>query len=328
MKKHDADASYQFSCSICGKKFEKKDSVVAHKAKSHPEVLIAEALAANAGALITTPGALLEASTGPLRTEQMQQMQVGAVPVSQVGSLAQVGHVGPVVVVDPDHSLHNIQVPVTLALPTTEEVLGSGTTSSHPTSTHSLQALPLHFVSTAVSQQQQPQVQQLPLQATAVTQQAALVQPLPAQPYSSQPQILHMTFRAVPPHQQQIQQLPLLSVAQQIPQQSQALARAPNPNPSPAPGGPVLTQNLPVTSDCRGTLHSFSTEPPPPSSSASSLPQSPPIATREARQGGAVWEGNGPGENGNVGGVWEAGGDGQERVMTDTSDGQIRHGLM
>ncbi|XP_060256127.1 E3 ubiquitin-protein ligase ZFP91 isoform X6 [Ovis aries] len=54
MKKHDADAFYQFSCSICGKKFEKKDSVVAHKAKSHPEVLIAEALAANAGALITS----------------------------------------------------------------------------------------------------------------------------------------------------------------------------------------------------------------------------------------------------------------------------------
>ncbi|NWQ81662.1 ZFP91 ligase, partial [Columbina picui] len=44
----------QFSCNICGKKFEKKDSVVAHKAKSHPEVLIAEALAANAGALITS----------------------------------------------------------------------------------------------------------------------------------------------------------------------------------------------------------------------------------------------------------------------------------
>ncbi|KAK6468589.1 E3 ubiquitin-protein ligase ZFP91-like [Huso huso] len=57
MKKHDADASYQFSCSICGKRFEKKDSVVAHKAKSHPEILIAEALAANAGALITSTGA-------------------------------------------------------------------------------------------------------------------------------------------------------------------------------------------------------------------------------------------------------------------------------
>ena len=54
MKKHDADSFYQFSCNICGKKFEKKDSVVAHKAKSHPEVLIAEARAANAGALITS----------------------------------------------------------------------------------------------------------------------------------------------------------------------------------------------------------------------------------------------------------------------------------
>ncbi|EHA98807.1 Zinc finger protein 91-like protein [Heterocephalus glaber] len=39
---------------LCGKKFAKKDNVVAHKAKSHPEVLIAEALAANAGALITS----------------------------------------------------------------------------------------------------------------------------------------------------------------------------------------------------------------------------------------------------------------------------------
>ncbi|XP_034413369.1 E3 ubiquitin-protein ligase ZFP91-like isoform X1 [Cyclopterus lumpus] len=55
MKKHDAESSYQFSCSICGKKFEKKDSVVAHKAKSHPEVLIAEALAANGGSVISSP---------------------------------------------------------------------------------------------------------------------------------------------------------------------------------------------------------------------------------------------------------------------------------
>ncbi|XP_072354251.1 uncharacterized protein zfp91 isoform X7 [Scyliorhinus torazame] len=45
MKKHDADANYQFSCNVCGKKFEKKDSVVAHKSKSHPELVIAEALA-------------------------------------------------------------------------------------------------------------------------------------------------------------------------------------------------------------------------------------------------------------------------------------------
>ncbi|XP_078390073.1 uncharacterized protein LOC144672011 isoform X5 [Cetorhinus maximus] len=48
MKKHDADANYQFSCNMCGKKFEKKDSVVAHKSKSHPELVIAEALAESA----------------------------------------------------------------------------------------------------------------------------------------------------------------------------------------------------------------------------------------------------------------------------------------
>ncbi|XP_013916116.1 PREDICTED: zinc finger protein 692-like isoform X2 [Thamnophis sirtalis] len=37
MKKHDADSFYQFSCDVCGKKFEKKDNVTAHKSKSHPE---------------------------------------------------------------------------------------------------------------------------------------------------------------------------------------------------------------------------------------------------------------------------------------------------
>ncbi|XP_069579903.1 E3 ubiquitin-protein ligase ZFP91-like [Brachyistius frenatus] len=67
MKKHDAEASYQFSCSICGKKFEKKDSVVAHKAKSHPEVLIAEALAANGGSTISIPTSVLE--TAPAVTQ-------------------------------------------------------------------------------------------------------------------------------------------------------------------------------------------------------------------------------------------------------------------
>ncbi|XP_053306112.1 E3 ubiquitin-protein ligase ZFP91 isoform X5 [Spea bombifrons] len=70
MKKHDADSFYQFSCSICGKKFEKKDSVVAHKAKSHPEVLIAEALAANAGALITSPELLVPETPVPVAQEE------------------------------------------------------------------------------------------------------------------------------------------------------------------------------------------------------------------------------------------------------------------
>uniref|UniRef100_A0A8C5QDR5 E3 ubiquitin-protein ligase ZFP91 n=1 Tax=Leptobrachium leishanense TaxID=445787 RepID=A0A8C5QDR5_9ANUR len=75
MKKHDADSFYQFSCSICGKKFEKKDSVVAHKAKSHPEVLIAEALAANAGALITSPELLVPETTEPVVQEEPEPPQ-------------------------------------------------------------------------------------------------------------------------------------------------------------------------------------------------------------------------------------------------------------
>lgn len=70
MKKHDAEASYQFSCSICGKKFEKKDSVVAHKAKTHPEVLIAEALAANGGEVISTPTPVLETLPAVIQPEQ------------------------------------------------------------------------------------------------------------------------------------------------------------------------------------------------------------------------------------------------------------------
>lgn len=78
MKKHDVQASYQFSCSICGKKFEKKDSVVAHKAKSHPEVLIAEALAANGGSVISSPTTNPE--TVPVLTQPTQPDQP---PVSQ-----------------------------------------------------------------------------------------------------------------------------------------------------------------------------------------------------------------------------------------------------
>ncbi|XP_029428683.1 zinc finger protein 692 [Rhinatrema bivittatum] len=35
MKKHDIDSLYQFSCDACGKKFEKKDNVLAHRNKKH-----------------------------------------------------------------------------------------------------------------------------------------------------------------------------------------------------------------------------------------------------------------------------------------------------
>ncbi|XP_067118033.1 E3 ubiquitin-protein ligase ZFP91-like [Osmerus mordax] len=87
MKKHDADAFYKFSCSICGKKFEKKDCVVAHKAKSHPEVLIAEALAANAGTLITTPTPVLETVSGvcpPTLPPVSQESQGDLTPLHQM----------------------------------------------------------------------------------------------------------------------------------------------------------------------------------------------------------------------------------------------------
>lgn len=296
MKKHDADATYQFSCSICGKKFEKKDSVVAHKAKSHPEVLIAEALAANAGSLITTPGGvttLLETSTGSAQVEQ-------AVPETQGSSVVQAGQQGPVMVLDQDTTLHTMQVPVTLGLSSTEE----NAAPSQQTSAQSLQ-MPLQFVTAPVSQQQH-QIQQLQ-PSTPITQQATLVQ----QSYNTQPQIVHMTFRALP------QQLPLFSVSQQLPlqttqpQQTQAISR-----PSNLAGNTSLhSQTQPETSsDCRSGM-GFGTNPPTASpQSSAGLP--------EARQ--VMWQGDGISENGNGGGAWEAGGEGEAQNMTDNIDGQIQ----
>uniref|UniRef100_A0A667YA41 E3 ubiquitin-protein ligase ZFP91 n=2 Tax=Myripristis murdjan TaxID=586833 RepID=A0A667YA41_9TELE len=91
MKKHDADSFYQFSCSICGKKFEKKDCVVAHKAKSHPEVLIAEALAANGTTQTATPSSAVEVVAGltspsqPSISQEIQDTLSGTLtPLEQV----------------------------------------------------------------------------------------------------------------------------------------------------------------------------------------------------------------------------------------------------
>ncbi|XP_050987157.1 E3 ubiquitin-protein ligase ZFP91 isoform X3 [Labeo rohita] len=311
MKKHDADATYQFSCGICGKKFEKKDSVVAHKAKSHPEVLIAEALAANAGALITTPAGvttLLETSTG---TEQVVPEAQGSSGIP-AGQAAPGTHVGPVMVVDQDHSLHTMQVPVTLALSSTEEEHSAP--PQQTSSAHSLQ-MPLQFVSTPVSQQHQ--IQQLPVQpsTTSVTQQASLVQQLPVQSYSPQSQIVHMAFRALPQ-----QQLPLVSVAQQLPHQNQTLPRPPTHNP--APNASLLSQTLSEASANSRSVLGFGGDP---ASSSSTSPQSS-TTPSETRQ--VVWEGDGTNENGSGGGVWEAGGEGEEENMTDSSDGQIQRVLL
>ncbi|XP_021326902.2 uncharacterized protein zfp91 isoform X7 [Danio rerio] len=318
MKKHDADATYQFSCSICGKKFEKKDSVVAHKAKSHPEVLIAEALAANAGALITTPAGvttLLETNTGSGQTEQGVSETRGSSTVP-AGQVAPVTHVGPVMVVDQNHPLHSMQVPVTLALSSTEE----NNTPLQQTSSHSLQ-MPLQFVSSPVSQQQQQQIQQHPLHpsVTSISQQATLVQQLPVQSYSQQSPIVHMAFRALPQ-----QQLPMVSVAQQMPlQTTQSHQNQALPRPSShhqAPNTPLLSQNLPkALSDCRSGL-GFRSDP---SSSSSTSTQSS-ITPSETRQ--VIWEADGTNENG--AGDWVAGGEGEEQSITDSSGNQIQRVLL
>lgn len=234
MKKHDADATYQFSCSICGKKFEKKDCVVAHKAKSHPEVLIAEALAANAGALITTPASMLELPGNPVQSEvsgldvsqagsdgQVEQLnqdgQVGqhVSQVSQMGQVAQqVSH--QVVLLGQDQSLHTMQVPVTIAL----SPIDPPSPADNPQPTHLQLQMPVQFVQ-AAQPQQQPQMQQLTLHSSpVVTQQQPQLQPL--QSYSSpqqsqgQAQILQMTFQPVTQSQTHIQQIPILATSQQL----------------------------------------------------------------------------------------------------------------
>lgn len=350
MKKHDADAFYQFSCGICGKKFEKKDSVVAHKAKSHPEVLIAEALAANAGALITTPGALLEASSSnPVPgVEQPQQQQQQQQPEAQQM----------LVVGEDTHTLHTMQVPVTLALQTTTEDEGEGdgaqdhqaTQAAQPTHTHAhaLQ-MPLQFVSTvAPATSQAPHIHQLTLHSgqalVAQPKQQQQPQQITLQAYNPQmqTQILHMTFQPVAhsvPAQQQahIQQLPLLSatpqqqltlqpVPQQQPQQqqqSQALHQPPDPGHPPNPT--LLTQVVQEDpSDCRESL-GFGHNLAPPSSSSPASNSSP---AQDQGDTGVVWEGGENGETGDIGGVWERGGEGGGSVLTHGSEGQIQHGLI
>ncbi|XP_056441977.1 E3 ubiquitin-protein ligase ZFP91 [Gadus chalcogrammus] len=233
MKKHDADATYQFSCSICGKKFEKKDCVVAHKAKSHPEVLIAEALAANAGALITTPASMLELQGAQARPAQPEAAGLEAAPAP---GQHHVGH--QVVLLGQDHqSLHTMQVPVTIALSPADPPSPDGRQQQQ----HLQLQMPLHFVQTSGlhgQQQQQPQIQQLTLthsgavvsqpqiqqltlhSGSVVTQhQGQLLQPQQQQQQQlGHTEVLHMTFQPVGQTQGHLQQIPL---------QLQALQTAP-----------------------------------------------------------------------------------------------------
>uniref|UniRef100_A0A3B4T213 E3 ubiquitin-protein ligase ZFP91 n=1 Tax=Seriola dumerili TaxID=41447 RepID=A0A3B4T213_SERDU len=265
MKKHDADATYQFSCSICGKKFEKKDCVVAHKAKSHPEVLIAEALAANAGALITTPASLLELPGNPMQAEvtNLDVSQVGQ--DGQVDQLSQEGQVGQQVA----------------------QVSQMGHVAQQQ-QTHLQLQMPVQFVQ-AAQQPQQPQIQQLTLHSSSVvTQHRPQLQPL--QSYSSQQQsqgqtqILQMTFQPVSQSQTHIQQIPILATSHQL----QTLQTA-------APSPPLLSPSQPQSQDPASTNgDSFILDNPvltSSSPSANSLQH-----TEAGGEDGVVWEQTGHGE--------------------------------
>lgn len=313
MKKHDADATYQFSCSICGKKFEKKDCVVAHKAKSHPEVLIAEALAANAGALITTPASLLELPGNPMQAEvtSLEMSQIGqegqVEPLSQEGQVgqqvaqvSQMGHVTQqvshqVVLLGQDQSLHTMQVPVTIAL----SPIDPPSPADNQQQTHLQLQMPVQFV-----QPQQPQLQQLTLHSGAVvTQHQPQLHPL--QSYSSQQhshgqtQILQMTFQPVSQSQTHIQQIPILATSQQL----QTLQTA-------APSPPLLSPSQPQSQDPACTNgDSFILDNPVLSSSSpsvNSLQQ-----TEAVGEDGVVWEQTGQGD-----------------VLSDSTERHVQQALM
>ncbi|XP_020502976.2 E3 ubiquitin-protein ligase ZFP91 isoform X2 [Labrus bergylta] len=310
MKKHDADATYQFSCSICGKKFEKKDCVVAHKAKSHPEVLIAEALAANAGALITTPASLLELSGNPMQAEvtSLDVVQVGqdceGDQLSQEGQvgqqLAQVSQMGhmtqqvshQVVLLGQDQSLHTMQVPVTIAL----SPMDPPSPADNQQQTHLQLQMPVQFVQAA--QQSHPQIQQLTLHSgSVVTQHQPQLQPL--QSYSSQQQshgqtqILQMTFQPVSQSQTHIQQIPILASSQQL----QALHTAVQ--------SPTLLSQSPASTN----RDSFLLDNPVLSSSSQSVGSH--HQTEDMEEDSVVWEQSG-----------------QEEVLSDSSEVHVQQVLL
>ncbi|KAM9399385.1 uncharacterized protein ACWYII_031581 [Salvelinus alpinus] len=351
MKKHDADATYQFSCSICNKKFEKKDSVVAHKAKSHPEVLIAEALAANAGALITTPASLLEASgmgsvgnQGELvRLEPAQQMTQVGQRVAPLGQVTQVGeqvtHMGQqvaqmgqvshqVVVVSQDQGLHAMQMPLTIALSPIDPPSPSDT-QQQPHHTLQLQ-MPLHFVQQVAAaspqqqQSQQAQIQQLALHSSSVVtqqHQPHQLQQMTLQSYqqNQQPQILHMTFQTVDGSQTHLQQIPLLATPQQLQtlQSSSHISTANLPlmaqvQPQPLPQTQDIQLQDPTTVGCSESYTLDDSVLSASSPSANTLQQCETVG-----EGEVVWEGGGEGDGAEEG-----------DVLTDATEVHMQHVLI
>ncbi|XP_070786073.1 E3 ubiquitin-protein ligase ZFP91-like isoform X2 [Enoplosus armatus] len=148
MKKHDAEASYQFSCSICNKKFEKKDSVVAHKAKSHPEVLIAEALAANGGSVVSSPTPIPEIVSVPTQPDQpsvSQESQEAEMSGMASGTLTPLQQV--VLPVSPQTQI-DVSQGQFLQLPT-HHVVQVAHQQQAPTLLHLTTASPAHLSSTS-----------------------------------------------------------------------------------------------------------------------------------------------------------------------------------
>lgn len=205
---------------------------MAHKAKSHPEVLIAEALAANAGALITTPASVLELPANPIQAEvanvdvnQLGQtgqedhlnQEVGqqAAQVSQIAHVTQpVSH--QVVLLGQDQNLHTMQVPVTIAL----SPIDPPSPADNQQQGHLQLQMPVQFVHSN-QPSQQPQIPQLTLHSSAVvTQHQPQLQPLQSYPSQQQSQgqtqILQMTFQPVSQSQTNIQQMAILATSQPL----------------------------------------------------------------------------------------------------------------
>ncbi|GLD73189.1 E3 ubiquitin-protein ligase ZFP91-like protein [Lates japonicus] len=181
-------ATYQFSCSIFLVEVEKKDCVVAHKAR----VTRRKPHASRGHWFGREPSRAQDSQVDQLSQEGQDGQQVAQ--VSQMGHVTQqVSH--QVVLLGQDQSLHTMQVPVTIAL----SPIDPPSPADNQQQTHLQLQMPVQFVQ-AAQQPQQPQIQQLTLHSSSVvTQHQPQLQPL--QSYSSQQQsqgqaqILQMTFQ-------------------------------------------------------------------------------------------------------------------------------------
>ncbi|XP_062412414.1 zinc finger protein 692 [Sardina pilchardus] len=79
MRKHNAERSYQFPCDICGRRFEKRDNVTAHRSKSHPECPSAPAVASTA---LSAPAVASTALSAPVASTALCPAPVASTALS------------------------------------------------------------------------------------------------------------------------------------------------------------------------------------------------------------------------------------------------------